>query len=154
MTVQELDELRDGHKLERWVRFPHLEGGNDISLQAVIEEWQRCRRPIARTALREQVAEPAYRSTRAFIVRQHDLSGAESNRWRSVEDRVQHRAFVRLVEGAQFVRRHILRDGMEPNLDIEHASRMPDMERVGKGCGPGALARVGPRDCVSESTDG
>ena len=124
MIGQELNEVRDRHKLERWVRFPHIEGGDDVSLQAVIEEWQRFRRPIARTTQREQVDNPANRSTLIFVARQRDLSPAKSYRWRSAENLVQHQAFVRLVEGAQFVRSHDLRDRMKPDLYGEHESRL------------------------------
>ena len=79
MTGQELDELRDGHELERRVRCLHLEGVNDVALQAVIEEWQHCWRPLAGTTKREQFVDPSDRSTRTLIVRQRDLGGAESN---------------------------------------------------------------------------
>ena len=130
MSDKELDELRDGQQVERRVRFAHLKGRKDISLQAIIKDWQRGRWPIARPAQREQVVDPADWSTRSLIVRHRDLRVAEPNGWRSIEDRVQRRAFVRLVEGAQVVRRHVLLDRMEPNLDGEHPSRMPEVAGV------------------------
>jgi hypothetical protein len=61
MTGQELDELRDGHELERRVRCLHLEGVSDVSLQAVIQEWQHCWRPLAGTTKREQFVDPSDR---------------------------------------------------------------------------------------------